>query len=177
VFLVGSIDVPQSGVRTSSQLLVQRFNSAGTQLSNSVTGSCSGGAGLYIIARAATVDAAGNLYVGGQSCLLDALAEKWSNAGSRLWKADVTLSGGNILTRDIDFRPSGNTIAITGLGEAYSHTPAGQHLWTRRYTTSSVNIVASGRVGTDDIVAGGKWYRPTGDAAQILARLRLPAEP
>lgn len=176
VFLVGSIDVPQTGVRTSSQLLVQRFNSAGTQLSNSVTGTCSGGAGFYIIARAATLDAAGNLYVGGGSCLLDALAEKWSNAGSRLWKSDVTLSGGNVLTRDIDFRASGNTIAIAGLGEAYSHSPAGQHLWTRRYTMASVTIVASGRIGADDIVAGGKYYSPNG-GTQILARLRLPADP
>jgi hypothetical protein len=176
VFLVGRIAVPQTGVMTSSRLLVQRFDSSGTQTANTVTGTC-GGTGFYIIAPAARVDAAGDLYIGGDSCTgQTALAEKWSNAGSRLWKTDVPLSGGAILTRDIDFRPSGNTIAITGYAEAYSHSPSGQHLWTRRYTNDSPTIVASGRIGTDDIIAGGRYYRPTG-VHQVLARLRLPAEP
>jgi hypothetical protein len=41
---------------------------------------------------------------------------------------------------------------------------------------ASVTIVASGRIGADDIVAGGKYYSPNG-GTQILARLRLPADP
>jgi hypothetical protein len=177
VFLVGRIAVPQTGVMTSSQLLVQRFHSSGTQTSNTVTGNC-GGTGFYIIPPAATIDAAGDLYIGGYHCTSGiALAEKWSNAGSRLWKTDATLSGGSILTRDIGFRSSGNTIAITGYAEAYSHSPSGQLLWTRKYTNDPANIVASGRIGTDDIVAGGRYYRPTGGVFHVLARLRLPAEP
>jgi hypothetical protein len=177
VFLVGRIAVPQTGVMVSSQLLVQRFDASGTQTSNTVTGNC-GGTGFYIIAPAARIDAAGELYVGGLHCTgQNALAEKWSNAGSRLWKTDVALTSGGILTRDIDFRSSGDTIAITGYAEAYSHSPSGQHLWTRRYTTEPVGIVASGRIGTDDLVAGGRYYPPAGGVAQVLARLRLPPAP
>jgi hypothetical protein len=177
VFLVGRADVPQTGTLTGSQLLVQRFDSTGTQTFSSVTGSCSA-TGLYIIAQAANVDAAGNVYVGGEYCTsITGLAEKWSSAGSRLWKTDVTLPGGAAGARDINFRSSGNTIVVASYAQAYSHSPSGQLLWSRRYTTSSVGIAASSRIGVDDVVAGGVYYVPSGGTRQILVRLRLPAEP
>jgi hypothetical protein len=178
VFLVGRADIPQTGTLTGSQLLVQRFDSNGTQTFSSVSGSCST-TGLYIIAHAANIDAAGNVYVGGHYCMsVTGLAEKWSSSGSRLWKTDVTLPGGpDPGARDIDFRSSGNTIAIASYAQAYSHSPSGELLWSQRYTTSSVSIVASGRIGADDIVAGGRYFSPSTGTRQILVRLRLPAEP
>jgi len=178
VFLVGRADIPQSGTMTSSRLLIQRFDPSGTRTFNSVTGSCPT-SGQYIIAHAAAADAAGNLLVSGASCGLPvALTEKWSSAGSRLWKTDVPLSTATGSgAHDVDFRSNGNSVAVTGNAEVYSHSPSGELLWNRKYATSPVNIVASGLLGTGDLITGGYFYVPSGSTRQLLVRLRLPADP
>jgi hypothetical protein len=181
VYLTGSITVFSGSDVVSSRLLVNRYTASGGLSYTQTTGTCPSD-GLYVSAPGAVTDAAGAAYVTGSYCgITTALMEKWSTSGTRLWKQDVPLATSSAAGYELQVKADGNLIGITGNAQIYSHSPSGQVLYTRSYTTGRFSVGGGfDMADADHLVAGGKWSFGSGsssDHAMVVFKLRLPPNP